>query len=469
MATTLWLLDRSRYETGLDRCLMARFLNYHFGPSGYGIALKAQSIPLAVGGRYHDGLAEILAWVRDHDQLPPDPIIRAACASATAEYLRLVKQRSLAVQAVDQDRIEEIAQEQCCLIEGLLWAFCLTTLPWLLEHSRVIHVEVEVVYVLGCTCGLGEGIGGIADHEARDCQGIGLQSRPDFLTEYRARPRVFAYWEFKGAGYSGRAEDWQTKLQFAASALGAQVLLEAPIAETYVIELLKGKREGRDYDPVTKGKTGPLIQNSTLCYWYRRPGNPPLDEPDWQEQYEWLGEDGKNHRLGRDYKKVGIWELVQDVPELQAATFTASEYLCKSMHQAGRLGRHVNVIGPMTINQTMVGHVMAEMVGHESRWMDILWELHEILEGEAEGDWTHPAYQEGLRRLIPRSWACRRFGGRYGGQFERICFEQVGWEQPLESGYYIPRRPHHEPERKQLEARGLVPEAGWEEEGDPNG
>jgi hypothetical protein len=41
----------------------------------------------------------------------------------------------------------------------------------------------------------------------------------------------------------------------------------------------------------------------------------------------------------------------------------------------------------------------------------------------------------------------------------------VGWDDPIGSGQYQPRRPHHDPELQQAIARGLlVAEAGEVEE-----
>src|SRR6266852_311144 len=115
MSSIIQLTDRSRYETGLDRCQRLRMLQYHWGPSGYGITRKAQSVPLAVGSMYHRGLAEVLAYVKAHDTLPPDPVVRAACATACAAYDRIVEIRGL----VDEGhRLETVAAEQKCLIEG---------------------------------------------------------------------------------------------------------------------------------------------------------------------------------------------------------------------------------------------------------------------------------------------------------------------------------------------------------------
>lgn len=466
MASVLWLTDTSRYIDGLERCPRLRFLRNHWGPYGYGMRKKAQSIPLSTGRSYHQALATILEHVKATDQLPPDALVREAAAAAVRDYQALVSKRGLQNLA-EGERLDDIIAEQSMLIEGLVWAFALTTLPWLHEHSRILEVEREEILILGCTCGLGPA-GELADHETRDCEGVGWQSRPDVITEYRARPGVYAYWEFKGGAYPGRPADWETKIQFAAGALGAQARLEIPIAEAWVIELLKGRREGSEWDPETRSKSGPLMQNSTLCYWYRQPANPPLTEADWREQYEWFGEDGKNHKLGKSYQKTGLWRITEDLPELTASGIRVAEAAAKFIPRE-RLGRHVNIIGPLIINATLTSELTEELLAEETKWKAIVWELYDILEHEAGGDWTAPAYQAALRRLVPRSWSCRRYGERHGCEMIPICFSHEGWRDPLGSGVYLPRRPHHQAELEQLAARGLEPEDGWEDEEETDG
>ena len=463
MSTVLWLTDRSRYDTGLDGCPRERFLGYHFGPAGYGIARRAQSIPLSTGISYHEVLAPVLAYAREHDTLPPDTVVREACAIGTTAYRQLVEARGLA--GLDEgQRLEDVIAEQECLIQGLVWAFALTTLPWILSHSRVIEVEREDGLVLGCTCGLGDSIGEIPEHEARDCQGIGWQSRADFVTEYRDRPGVLAIWDFKGSAYGGYAEDWETKIQFGMTAKKVAERHGLPVAEAWIVELLKGRREGRDYDYQTKTKSGPLIQNTTLCYWYRREGNPPLEPPDWQEQYEWQDEDGKNRRLGNNYRKTGLWTIVDDMPEIAQAGVNVPEFAAKFI-PTERLGRHVAVVGPLQIHPIIAQELPEEILHEERRWQAICWELYDVLANEAGGDWTHESYQAALRRLVPRNFSrCRRYGKRHECAMATICHQREGWRDPLGSGAYVMRVPHHQAELEQVRARGLEPPVGLAEE-----
>lgn len=462
MSRSMWLTDGSRYDAALDHCRRDRFLSYHWGPTSYGIAKRAQSIPLSTGISYHDILAPVLEHVRQKDTLPPDSVVRDACAAGTTAYRGLIEARGLTGLGED-DRLDEIIAEQEYLIQGLVWAFTLTTLPWIHEHSRVVEVEQEAVSVLGCTCGLGDQIGTLEEHEARDCQGVGWQTRADFLTEYRARPGVHALWDFKGSAYGGYAEDWETKRLFAMPALEMRSRgIEA--SEAWVVELLKGRREGRDYDYTTKAKSGPLVQNTSLCYWYRREGNPPLDAPDWQEQYDYVDAEGKNRRLGANYRKTGLWTIAQDMPEIAQSGLSIPEFAAKFVSKE-RLGKHVSVIGPLQIHPVILSELPEEILAEETRWQGIVWQLWDVLQNEAGGEWTHPAYQSTLNQLVPRNFSgCRRFGKRYECDKADICHQREGWQTPLESGNYVFRAPHHAAEAQQMVARGIVTEPALSEQ-----
>ena len=466
--SVIQLTDRSRYEVGLDRCQRYRYLNTSWGPSGYGIARKAHSVPLAAGTYYHVGLAHVMGWVQHYDAQPvPDSIIRDACALATKEYRQVVEARGMS--GLDSsERLETLISEQCCLIEGLVWAFCLTTLPWIIEQCRVIQVERDDTAVIGCTCGLGDFLGTVEDHEGRGCEGIGFQYRLDFLTEYRARPGVLAYWEFKGTGATGEMFDtkWETSPQFALGAMMEAKRRETQISEAWVIGLVKGRREGDTYNPELGKREGDLRQQSVLCYGYHKPANPPFEEEDWQAEFRYKDEWGKGHTLGKAYSKKGVWTLKE---QLGAGEVSPSEFWAKWM-PVGVLGKQIALIGPLNVSPVISQDIVEEVVGEEQKWKGILWELHQVL-AENAYDWTSAPYQATLRRLVPRSWSCRRYGKRHECQFAGICFYKEGWQDPLgASGVngqeFIVRRPHHAAELAQMAARGLTPPEGWAEDGE---
>lgn len=511
MSSTLWLLDRSRVVDGRGYCQRARALGYHLGPNGYGITLKATRLPLMTGIAAHEGVAPILAWCRDHDDLivqglqaavvqdgepflpVPREVVRAAVAGAQAAYWKVVEVRGFAY--LDDLTTQEVTREQNYLIEGLIWAWCLEVLPEILTRGRVVEVEHDDTYVFGCTCGLGDGVLSKADHEARECQGLGLMCRPDFIVETRLTLEL-EYHEFKTTAMDSVTfrDKWEVMIQMFAATLDAERRLGKHVQSIYIHGLIKGKREG-EYNYESGKKDGAYRQQSIFCYGYRKPANPPMEQEEWSAQYEYVGEDGKNHRLGKAWRKTGVWELPES---LLPAGMTRGEFWASWMPGEVRRKQLV-LIGPLTRQTQMVEHFLAEAVGEEARWQEGLWELYdcaqELLQPYPQGDtaccteptcqkcqgvghyaavpdwwaivWPDARFQRLLDLRFPRSYECRRYGARNKCQFEDPCLGREGWADPVGSGRYIERRPHHRDELEQAIGRGLLlPEVGVGEEGE---
>jgi len=500
MSSILWLIDRSRVADGRGFCLHSRVLNYHIGPHGYGIQMKGTRFPLATGTAYHAALATVLEWCQDHLQsiedteghllnspCVPSVVVRGAIQSAQSAYYQQVAARGFAYMA-DQPAIQQLLTEQNYLIEGLTWAWILEVLPEVLRRGRILEVEHDDTYVFGCTCGLSDGVGSKADHEARDCHGIGWMCKPDFILE-TWETRELEYHEFKGTGQDGPSfrDKWEVMIQMFAATLDAERRYGKPIQSIYVHGLLKGKR-GQEYNPESgKYDVGPDRQNSIFCYAYRKPANPPMEREEWAAQYQWQELDEKsgqvvNRRLGKVWKKAPIWELPDGVltPEVESK----AEYWAKWLPSEVRRKQLV-LLGPYSRQEIMVPGFLEECQGEEGRIQQGLWELYELgqtILGEAyPGDggpstiaegvdsaaawwevvWPDPRFQSLLQRHFPRSYECRRFGLKYACQFEDVCFRREGWDQPIGSGKYILRRPHHAPELLQMQERGIpIPAEG---------
>ena len=478
----LWLVDRSRIVDGRGFCQRARYLNYHAGPNGYGITMKATRLPLMTGIASHDGLAPILEWCRQHPlhiTTPPDQVIRDAVKAAQATYWQVVKARGFAY-LEETEEVRTVTREQTYLIEGMIWAWCLAVLPEILQRAQIIEVEVDDTYVVGCSCGLGDGTLTKADHEGRGCQGIGLMCRPDFLALTRLTQEL-EYHEFKTTSMDSITfrDKWEVMIQLFAATLDAERRLQKHVQSIYVHGLIKGKRGG-EYNPDTGKYDGTVRQNSIFCYAYKKPAVPPMEQEEWAAEYNYIDEYGKNRRLGKAFQKVGVWELPDAVisatletPDWEAQGVTRGEFWAKWIPEAARR-KNLLLLGPFTRQSQMVEHFVQEMIGEEEGWQAGLWRLHDcatalLMEG-IDGDywrdvWPHPEYQYLLDRTFPRSYECRRYGGRNRCQFETICFEREGFQDPMGSGKYIARRPHHRDELEQAIGRGLLlPEEGLAEE-----
>lgn len=498
MSSPLWLLDRSRIADGRGFCLHSRLLNYHVGPHGYGIQLAGQRIPLATGSYAHLGLGLILEWCREFYERPesfleqyqktgqpvPWVIIRNGVQTAIEAYGATIGRRGF-TGMTDQPGIQATLREQQYLIEGLIWAWVLEVLPEVLTRGRIVEVEHDDVYVFGCTCGLGDGIPPYTEHERRDCQGLGLQCKPDFLLETWQTGEL-EYHEFKTTSSDGPAfrDKWEVMIQMFAATLDAEARRSKQVGSIYVHGLLKGKRGGAYNKATGKYDLGPDTQGSILCYGYRKPANPPMEREEWAAEYEWTDESG-GHRLPKAYQKTGVWELPDSLLTAgdQGPSSSKAEFWVKWIPAHVRRKQLV-LLGPFVRQQLMVEGFLDECQGEEQRVQTGLWAAYEMGAGILadaypdlptdadtsrlwwEAVWPDPRFQSVLNRHFPRSYECRRFGSRMSCQFEDICFRREGWANPLETGRYQIRRPHHAAEREQALARGCVLPEEWADERD---
>lgn len=460
---TLWLTDRSRYTKGLAHCKRDRYLTNHFGPTGYGIVRKAESLPLATGKYTHLALETLFVHLQQTDTFPTVAEIRAAIASANAEYERKVSARGFRGM-LQSESTDQVIVEQQALITGLVWAACHTVLPWLHRTYQILQAEVESIYVLDCTCGLGSEVLDAAQHDAKGCHGIGQMLKQDVIAQHRTEGTL-AYIETKTSGSSleNWASQWETRPQLSIGSFGIKEQYGRDLTETFILGLYKGYRK-----KIGEGIDATMRQESPFCYGYLKPGNPPLATDDWLPAYEWKDEHGMTKRASRAHEKAGVWTLAEsDWPTWVEAkqadpTLTPSECWVASL-PAAVLAKQVFLVGPMRPQMVQRESLKASIVGEELHWQTVLWELFEA-QRDHGWTWASPEFQGLLDKLVPPSWDCQRFGSRFGCEYIDLCFRVAGWEDPLSMGKYIARRPHHQPELDQAVSRGLLPEVAEEDE-----
>ena len=445
---SLWLTDRSRWKLGISRCPRARYLSNHFGPSGYGITRSAQAIPLATGAYTHDGQADFCRILRDHDRLPTLEETRSIVQTQTGLYDTLCTKRGfrgiLAGEATD-----ETILEQKTLIAGLLWALRIHFLPWLIQRYRVVEVEEERLHYLDQT--------------------HALMIRTDLLCESRSGSSL-AYFETKTTGWGSSAwvEQWETDPQMGLGTLDLEQKYGKEVSELYVVVLQKGARKkdfGESDSPDARRK-----QQSSLCYGYCRPGNPPLLPDDWLPSYEYYSDEGEKKRASRAHKRRGVWTLKDsDWPlwELyrQSDPGLSAEECWVRLLPKSILENVCAVLGPMNRQDHQLQAVRRSLLAEEQRWEERSWALYDLQQaGESFGS---EIFQAALDRIAPCSWNCRPFGKEAQCEFVPICHRESGWQDPLGMEKYRLRRPHHDPELQQAQGRGLLVEeaqAGEEEE-----
>ncbi len=445
--------DRSRNHHGLARCAYLRYLQYHSGPNGYGISRRAESMPLATGTQVHDILRQIL--VTPYEQVNRG-VVRLIIENGVNAYDKLLEERGFADLPPGSDQ-DFVRKEQMALIAALSWGWFRVAFDYFHETYEVVRVEREETFVVGCDCGLGDGVGEPEDHDAREgqgsltCNGIVIQSRPDAIVLRRQTGRK-ANLDFKTTAYEPYVEDWIDSVQMAFGGLGAERSLGEEIGDYDLHFLLKGARK-REKDEDTGQETGPKRQRTPLIYGWCRPGAPPMIEEDWQASYyywslepsKWQakkqpGPRGYRRRLTDEYKQRPVWERKVDRPiEQWVMDDLPVETVQDSFRVLGPFQR------PTSLMKDAEGGVLQQVVAYEREVLGKLWRIQE------EG--ADP------RVLFPQSWNCHPYGKDHPCPMKPICFNPTIGADPIGSGMYVPRRPHHQLELEQMQERGLeIPE-----------
>lgn len=449
---TLWLTDRSRWKTSGGRCRRKRYLGYHAGPTGYGYTHKSDSLPLATGSAVHSALSALATILQRERRLPTEAETRAIVLETQTAYVAKVAAKGFQG-ILGGPTTDETIAEQRALISGLVWALRLRFLPWFHEGYEVVEIEQERLHLLHCACGAGPMAAD--EHIRRGCTGRALMIRTDLLAKRRGAPTL-AYFECKTTGWESDAwsEKWETDPQLALGTLDLDQRYGAEVTELYIIGLGKGARK-RDYnDPEGRKK-----QQTALCYGYCAPANPPLSQDDWVPAYEWTTDDGEIRRKSKRHVRRGIWELPQSDWAVWTAyhgqdpTMPPEEFWVRFL-PTSLLDKVCFVLGPMNRQDPQLASVLRGMDADEVSWQQVLWELYEAQQAGAA--WASDEFQTLLDRLAPCSWECRPFGREYECEFAALCHRREGWQDPIGSGLFVPRRPHHAPELAQAVARGLL-------------
>lgn len=414
------VLDRSRWKRGHE-CARARFLEYDLG--GTGIRPKTQSLPLATGSAIHAPLAEILQAVIKGDIEVDRKFVR----QVIGEHVKTYRDSCLAsgfsdeVGAEGATETRYIVDEQATLIEGLVWCFWAEMLPWLRNEFEILAAEQEVNYVLGCTCGLGDGVGGPEDHAAKlrvlsqtGCQGVVLMLRPDFIAR-RKSDGALGVWDFKSTSGSLDATEYEHSVQMALGCLAAEKMFGESCSHYYLLGLKKGRRS-RPW----KQETGIKKQESILCYGYYKPSSPPVQAQKWEFEYQ----------RGKDWSKVPIWEantLVQyaDIAE----EMTRAEIWVNDVLPKEKRKEQLEILGPCQRPEHLLGEFLSQLVYEEQTWAANLADPQLI--------------------RFPQSWNCHSWGRAC--EFLSICRKYPGLETPeaaLTSEQFERREPNHPYEKE---------------------
>jgi hypothetical protein len=437
-----WLVDRSRLWSGWSHCPRERYLEYHSGPFGYGIKRKSQSLPLVTGGGMHDLQAELLKLAIGAPGIDTSVDAKLLIGEAVAKYRRRCTARGYDPNDVGAEDAARVMDEQSALIEAFGWAAHHNWIPQLLAEWEPVLVEQEILLPVPAV-----------DDPNGVSTPIWAMVKPDLILRRRT-DGVAVQVDFKSVAdptYQAWRRQWEDNGQLALQGWAAGEVLGVPVDHAYIYALAKGKREAEK-------STGLVKTWNPFLYAYHRRANPPMVDEDWSYRWEWVDEEGNKRRLGKGYERVSIWNHPFELPP----GMSPIEFWVRSMPQ-DELDRRREILGPFQILEHQRAAMLRAAGAEEVRWQRKLWAIHDA--GEAcSWDERDPRFVQVLDVEAPQTWECHKYGKDCS--FLPICKEGKGAQEALDSGMYVPRRPHHDPEIEQMKARGIEPppEMGDEEE-----
>lgn len=367
-------------------CRRLRYLTYHY--AGKGISRTTASLPLINGDFVHKALA---CLIQGQDL---DTVLDALSNEYRADMLGRTVHGEL--------DLDFLINEQLTLLEGLVRAWHRVRLTPLLAEYDVVDVEREVEWELA--------------------PGITVMLRMDVVLR-RKRDRLLFVKDFKTLGVL--RDDWAKKFehdtQLLCYTLAAEAIYHEPIGGLLMEALIKGRRATEK--AITSPFHGLKIQQSTLCYAYRQRVAKGADlfvyEKAWSRGAEkvpvWELPGGIEHWLATEWSDLDCGELFVSLPAIKPIRRDQERWLAQMAYQ----------------EHTIEGDV--EMV-----------ESLRLAFEEEQNDETWENYQDALNELFPQNHNhCFRYSFNHPCPNEQFCFTEAVEADPLGSGLYQVRVPHH--------------------------
>jgi len=270
--------------------------------------------------------------------------------------------------------------KQVAIVQALAHAYTRITIPWVHDNFDIVDVEPE------------QGVKLAGD--------IIWRARTDFVTRAKAGLKRLAIHDFKSQAYwsdNNPHDEWRDSLQQMMNAWVCSMVYGERVDHFYIHILVKGT------------KTSP----SYLTHPSYRPANPPIVQEDILPYY--------TRKAG--YARVFAPEIPLTIPEW--VWRADASYVAKS----------VPVLGPYEVDYNKVERFLKGLPTNEGYW-------RMRLEGLDWSQWKDPDFQSQLDTKFPRTFNCYEFGKRRC-QFYDICHRAPGWDDPIGSGKYQERIPHH--------------------------
>jgi hypothetical protein len=438
--------DRTRI-IAYQECPRRRYYHSHFPTQNgnIGIAPVKLYIPFATGSFTHHGLALLLSGM-DVDE---------AVQQSIQSYREAVAKKGIQLELGESE--SSVAEEQIALVEGMLRAYAIIKLPEILNEYEVMEVEFEDVWDFAKVDVTGTDAAGEFIDPAR--QTIRLMARADALLREKNSGDLYIQSFKTAAHYDRRAaseaeHDVQGLSEAAATEirlvkwwqhfhngndsedlLGCNILMEdylkrcdAPprIAGIRMEYLLKGRRMEYPED------SGIYVQYSPLIRGYMKEG---ITGPEFGWKREWKDDSGAKRRLDyRTWKAFNAWEQPGGVKAWIDLLATGSV-----QPDAGEClpAQFVTPIPYMRQEDDLRDWYEQTVVQETGIARGLMFVEDARKEGQA-------AFRSALNTFFPQHRRSCDWPTKCA--FVDICYGTNVKQDPIASGLYAPREPHHRPE-----------------------
>lgn len=440
--------SRSRIET-FQECPRRGYINFLW--DGRGIVKKGASVYLSTGTYVHLGLEHIFRAVKDGLEIL-EGLVDTAVFKATSSYRYEISNRGFDLEE-GEDRANEryVVDEQCALVEGFIRAFCVQVLPDLLARYRVVDVEREEIYKEGNLIIQGRIDVVLEEIETSDIfivsfkTAAGWDRRQEKANEHdnQGLSETFLLEQrlsLANDGIRSLAEVLDTRLvQLDQKVVGAtkkyleyisKFAKNDKVMGVLMIYFLKGKRS-----ETSKG-SGKWEQHNPLIRAYRK-----LVGVDYEYSPSLYYEKAENKsgwgRLGKGWDSFSVWEEEGGVKEWVRK-------LASDEVQGGRriLEDQFKIPSAYSRKQDHLDSWYRQTRAIENGILENTNEMKTDLRGRGE-----------LKELLDYYFPQRRKACHFPNDcsYVDVCYTDEIFVDPIGSGKYVYRTPHHEAELKEHE------------------
>lgn len=300
-----------------------------------------------------------------------------------------------------------IAGQLAAVGEGLLRGYWKAVWPALLQSYDIVAVEQEV--------------------QKRLTPSLTFMARPDLILRSKA-DGTYWYWEYKTSGQ--RPEDWLKQwpkaVQVHSAILATEETLGLKLAGCIVQGLYKGYK--------ARDKSGENLR-SPFC-----------------EGWRWLG--GARVEYSYTYMRAKGWERFAPADSFDGGTAAWVEAMPADM-----LSEQFPRTPPIFLRRDLADRFFSQLVEREKEINNAVHAI-KLLSGDYE-HMTQEQVEDSIQSIMDRAFPmafsqCTGRYGKYDCPMLEACWNPTVNADPIRSGLYKRREPHHTPEIAMFKEKGLL-------------